>query len=73
MVWAPALAGGVLLSRRGGDFRLVCGRDISIGYVGHDEKSVGLYLEESFSAEINAPEAAVAMLPPAAPERGGAS
>jgi uncharacterized linocin/CFP29 family protein len=73
VLWAPALSGGVLVSRRGGDFRLVCGRDVSIGYVGHDEKSVALYLEESFSAEINAPEAAVAMLPPGAPERGGAS
>lgn len=62
VVWAPALRGGVVLSRRGGDFRLVCGRDAAIGYLGHDEKSVRLYLEESFSAELVAPEAAVPLV-----------
>jgi uncharacterized linocin/CFP29 family protein len=36
-VWAPSLRGGVLLSRRGGDFRLVCGRDAAIGYFSHDD------------------------------------
>jgi uncharacterized linocin/CFP29 family protein len=51
-----------VLSRRGGDFRLVCGRDAAIGYLGHDEKKVRLYLEESFSAEINTPEAAVPLV-----------
>ncbi|HKJ25240.1 MAG TPA: family 1 encapsulin nanocompartment shell protein [Myxococcota bacterium] len=64
VVWAPALRGGVLVSLRGGDFKLVCGRDAAIGYLGHDEKRVRLYLEESFSAELRGPEAAVPMLPP---------
>jgi uncharacterized linocin/CFP29 family protein len=58
-VWAPSLRGGVVLSRRGGDFRLVCGRDAAIGYLGHDDRVVRLYLEESFSAQIDTPEAAV--------------
>ena len=62
VVWAPALRGGVVLSRRGDDFRLVCGRDAAIGYLSHDEKKVRLYLEESFSAEINTPEAAVPLV-----------
>lgn len=62
VVWAPSLRGGVVLSRRGGDFRLVCGRDAAIGYLGHDEKRVRLYLEESFNAEINTPEAAVPLV-----------
>jgi uncharacterized linocin/CFP29 family protein len=64
VVWAPSLRGGVVLSLRGGDFKLVCGRDAAVGYLSHDEKQVRLYLEESFSAEINGPEAAVALLPP---------
>jgi uncharacterized linocin/CFP29 family protein len=68
VLWAPALRGGVLLSQRGGDFRLVCGRDAAIGYFGHDEKSVRLYLEESFSAELVTPEAAVPLLAPAKKE-----
>lgn len=64
VVWAPSLRGGVAVSLRGGDFKLVCGRDAAIGYLSHDEKSVRLYLEESFSAELNGPEATVPLLPP---------
>ncbi|MGH7286657.1 MAG: family 1 encapsulin nanocompartment shell protein, partial [Myxococcota bacterium] len=64
VVWAPSLHGGVVMSLRGGDFKLVCGRDAAIGYLSHDEKRVRLYLEESFSAEVNAPEAAVPLAPP---------
>jgi uncharacterized linocin/CFP29 family protein len=62
VVWAPSLAGGVVVSLRGGDFKIVCGRDAAIGYLSHDEKQVRLYLEESFSAELNGPEAAVPLL-----------
>jgi uncharacterized linocin/CFP29 family protein len=65
VLWAPALRGGLLLSQRGGDFRLVCGRDAAIGYTSHDEKQLRLYLEESFSAELISPEAAVPLLPAA--------
>jgi uncharacterized linocin/CFP29 family protein len=61
VVWAPSLRGGVVLSRRGGDFRLVCGRDAAIGYLAHDDSVVRLYLEESFTAQVDAPEAAVAL------------
>ncbi len=64
VVWAPSLKGGVVVSLRGGDFKLVCGRDAAIGYLSHDDESVRLYLEESFSAELNGPEAAVPLLPP---------
>lgn len=62
VVWAPSLVGGVVLSLRGGDFKLVCGRDAAIGYQSHDEKKVRLYLEESFSAELTGPEAVVPLL-----------
>jgi uncharacterized linocin/CFP29 family protein len=62
VVWAPALRGGVVLSRRGGDFRLVCGRDAAIGYFAHDDRVVRLYLEESFSAQVDTPEAAVPLV-----------
>lgn len=64
VVWAPSLRGGLVLSLRGGDFKLVCGRDAAIGYLSHDEKHVRLYLEESFSAELSGPEAVVPLLPP---------
>ena len=64
VVWAPSLRGGVVVSLRRGDFKLVCGRDAAIGYLSHDEEKIRLYLEESFSAELNGPEAAVPLLPP---------
>jgi uncharacterized linocin/CFP29 family protein len=35
--------GGVVLSQRGGDFELVVGRDVSIGYLSHDATEVRLY------------------------------
>jgi uncharacterized linocin/CFP29 family protein len=63
VVWAPSLRGGIVASLRGGDFRLVCGRDASIGYASHDEYTLKLFLEESFSAELAGPEAAVPLLP----------
>lgn len=63
IIWAPALRGGIVASARGGDFRLVCGRDATIGYRAHDDRSVRLYLEESFSAELTGPEAVVPLLP----------
>jgi uncharacterized linocin/CFP29 family protein len=63
VVWAPSLRGGLAVSLRGGDFKLVCGRDTSIGYWSHDDKRVCLYLEESFSAELAGPEAVVPLLP----------
>ena len=59
IVWAPAVDGAVVISMRGGDFRLTVGRDIAIGYLGHTATSVELYLEESFTFEVLAPEAAI--------------
>jgi uncharacterized linocin/CFP29 family protein len=58
-VWAPALRGGLLVSRRGGDFAMVCGRDAAIGYDSHDGRSIRLYLTESFGVRIPGPEACV--------------
>lgn len=59
VVWAPAVDGAVVLTQRGGDFELVVGEDLSIGYGDHDLETVQLYLEESLAFRINTPEAAV--------------
>lgn len=59
IVWAPAVDGAVVLSLRGGDAELVVGQDFSIGYLQHDATSVQLYLQESFTFRVLAPEAAV--------------
>ena len=44
VVWAPGVDGAVVLSTRGGDFELVVGRDLSIGYSSHDAAQVNLYV-----------------------------
>jgi uncharacterized linocin/CFP29 family protein len=59
VLWAPGVDGAVLLSQRGGDYRLVCGQDFSIGYLSHDEVAVRLYLEETFTFEVLEDSAAV--------------
>jgi uncharacterized linocin/CFP29 family protein len=59
VVWAPNLDGALVLSLRGGDFELVSGRDISIGYDSHTTTAVRLYLEESLTFRLLGPEAAV--------------
>jgi uncharacterized linocin/CFP29 family protein len=59
VVWAPAVDGAVVLSRRGGDFELTIGEDFSVGYRSDDATSVDFYIEESLSFRINEPKAAV--------------
>ena len=63
IVWAPGVAGAIVLSMRGGDFALDCGQDIAVGYASHDSDSVSLYLEESYSFRVLTPEAAVVIAP----------
>jgi uncharacterized linocin/CFP29 family protein len=61
IIWAPAIAGGVALSTRGGDFELHIGQDISIGYLGHTDTTVRLYLQETFTFLLLTAEAAVVL------------
>ena len=61
IVWAPGVAGAVVLSLRGGDFLFESGEDLSMGYAHHDVDNVHLYLEESFSFRVATPEAAVTL------------
>lgn len=64
VIWAPALAGGFVLTTRGGDFALDLGQDVAIGYLAHDATTVELYLQESFTFRMLTAEAAVALTPP---------
>ncbi len=61
VVWAPAVNGSVVLSQRGGDFRITVGGDLSLGYVDHDAGSVTFRLDESVTFSNDSPEAAVAL------------
>lgn len=59
IISAPAVDGAVVVSLRGGDFELTVGQDFAIGYLGHSDSSVRLYLQESFTFRAVGPEAAV--------------
>ena len=61
VVYAPAVDGTLVISQRGGDFRLTVGQDFSIGYLDHDRSSVTLYMEESLTFTNSTPEAAIAL------------
>ena len=65
VIFAPGIDGAAVVSLRGGDFELVLGQDLSIGYLDHDRDSVELYIEESFTVKVGAPEAAVYLSYPA--------
>jgi len=69
IIWAPAIEGAVVLTTRGGDFDLRIGQDVSIGYLGHTESAVRLYLQESFTFLFLTAEAAVAMAAPGKPKK----
>ena len=59
IVWAPAITGAFVLTTRGGDFGLYIGEDVSIGYLGHDDEKVRLYLQETFTFLLLTTEASV--------------
>jgi uncharacterized linocin/CFP29 family protein len=63
IIWAPAITGGYVLTTRGGDFDLQLGQDVSIGYLGHTDADVQLYLQESLTFLVYTSEAAVALTP----------
>lgn len=59
VVRAQAVNGAVVISQRGGDFELISGQDLSIGYLDHDAEAVRLYIEETLALRICSPEAAI--------------
>jgi uncharacterized linocin/CFP29 family protein len=68
MYRAPAVDGAIVLSQRGGDFELIVGQDLSIGYLSHDAEKVTLYLEESMTFRLLSADAAVPLVYPTAPK-----
>jgi uncharacterized linocin/CFP29 family protein len=64
VIWAPGVDGAAVVSQRGGDYELVSGQDFSVGYRSHDDTSVNLYIEESFTFVVNDDRAAVALTYP---------
>jgi len=60
-IHAPALDGAVVVSLRGGDFELVVGEDLALGYAGRNETGVTFFIEETMLFRVNGPEAAVVL------------
>lgn len=65
VLWAPGVDGAVVVSQRGGDYQLVLGQDLSIGYRSHTTEAVQLYLEESLTLVVADGRAAVGLSYPA--------
>ena len=65
VVRAPTVDGAVVLSQRGGDFELIVGQDLSVGYRSHDAESVSLYISETVAFRLLEPAAAVQLSYPA--------
>ncbi|QNI37931.1 family 1 encapsulin nanocompartment shell protein [Edaphobacter albus] len=63
ILWAPAIEGAFILTTRGGDFQLNLGQDVSIGYLSHNDSTVKLYLQETFTFRVLTSEASVALSP----------
>lgn len=61
VVLAPYLTGGLVVSRRGGDTEMVIGQDLEVGYHSHSEKTVRLFISESFTFRVLGPEAVVVL------------
>ena len=54
---SPVIRGGALFSLRGGDFILVAGGDLSVGYRTHDATKVHLFCVETIGAHLLTPNA----------------
>jgi uncharacterized linocin/CFP29 family protein len=61
---SAVLRGGAVFSTRGGDFVIVAGSDLSVGYRWHDLDALHLFCVESVAAQLLTPDA-VCLLSPA--------
>ncbi|MFO8063528.1 MAG: family 1 encapsulin nanocompartment shell protein [Spirochaetota bacterium] len=59
VVFSPFVERSMLASIRGGDFELVLGQDLSVGYESHTSESVKLFFTESFTFRALDPKALV--------------
>jgi uncharacterized linocin/CFP29 family protein len=59
IIYSSVLAGGLLMSLRGGDFELTLGQDLALGYEAHGDEKVKLFLTESFTFRVIEPGAVV--------------
>ncbi|MHB2019588.1 MAG: family 1 encapsulin nanocompartment shell protein [Candidatus Xenobia bacterium] len=56
-VRSNALQGGALFSLRGGDYQLVVGGDLTVGYLGQNETKLDMFVLETVAAQLLNPQA----------------
>jgi uncharacterized linocin/CFP29 family protein len=59
VIYAEFLKDALLVSSRGGDLELTVGQDFAIGYHSHTAADISLFITESFTFRVLAPEALV--------------
>ena len=59
VVLSDWVKGALLAACRGGDVELTVGQDFAIGYHSHTDSEIRLFLTESFTFRVIAPEALV--------------
>jgi uncharacterized linocin/CFP29 family protein len=59
VIYAEFLKDALLVSNRGGDAELTVGQDFAIGYHSHTADEISLFITESFTFRVLAPEALV--------------
>lgn len=61
VIYSGTVQDALLVSSRGGDFELTLGQDLAIGYQSHTATEVNLFMIESFTFRIFAPEAVMGL------------
>lgn len=62
IILSDTIDNALLVTGRGGDFRLTLGQDFSIGYEAHDRQKVQLYFTESFTFQVFDPLAVIVFI-----------
>lgn len=61
LIVCPRIEGALVVSGRGGDFELILGQDLSIGYEDREKDHVRLFITETFTFHVVTPEALVCL------------
>jgi len=59
IITTPRIEDALVVSERGGDFKLILGQDLSIGYEDREKDAVRLFITETFTFQVVNPEALI--------------
>ena len=61
VIYSEFVSDALLVSSRGGDFELTVGQDLAVGYHSHTSTEINLFITESFTFRVVAPEAVIGL------------